>query len=108
MRSRAGFGLHRINVIKRKHSRIPVHGARRDIAVAKKSGSIGWHTYRHTYRSLLSGTEAPLDAQQKLMRHAQLSTTMEYGDTPMENKRKANSNVVKIVLERKSSLQMSA
>ncbi len=51
---------------------------------------------------------SPLDAQQKLMRHAQLSTTMEYGDTPMENTRKANSKVVKIVVERKSSLQMSA
>jgi integrase len=103
-----GLACTGIKVIKRKRSKIPVHDARRAFAVANKLGSIGWHTYRHTYRSLLSGTEAPLDAQQKLMRHAQLSTTMEYGDTPMENKRKANSKVVKIVLERKSSLPMSA
>jgi integrase len=93
-----------IKVIKRKRFKIPVHDARRDAATAKKLGSIGWHTFRHTYRSLLSGTEAPPDVQQKLMRHAQLTTTMDYGDTPMPNKRKANSNVVKLVLERRSQL----
>jgi len=31
--------------------------------------NVGWHTFRHTYRSLLDETEAPVGVQQKLMRH---------------------------------------
>jgi integrase len=33
-------------------------------------GHIGWHTFRHTFRSLLDETGAPLKVQQELMRHA--------------------------------------
>jgi integrase len=58
-------------------------------------GDIGWHTFRHTYRSWLDATGAPLGVQQKLMRHAQISTTMNvYGDALLESKREANSKVV--------------
>jgi integrase len=38
--------------------------------------TIGWHTYRHAYRSFLDDVGAPLGVQQKLMRHAQIGTTM--------------------------------
>ncbi len=39
------------------------------------------------------------DGQQKLMRHAQVSTTMDiYGDSLMEAKREANSKVVGMLL----------
>jgi integrase len=71
-----------------KQFKIPVHGARRSLATEKGLGSIGWHTYRHTYRSLLSAEETPLDVQQKLMRHAHMSTT-DYGGPPVENRRQA-------------------
>jgi len=38
---------------------------------------------------------APMGVQQKLMRHAQISTTMNvYGDALLESKREANSKVV--------------
>jgi len=37
-------------------------------------GRVGWHTFRHIYRSWLDATGAPLGVQQKLMRHAQIST----------------------------------
>ena len=47
-----------------KQPGIPVHDARRCLAKEKGLGSIGWHTYRHSYRSLLSGEETPLDVQQ--------------------------------------------
>ena len=58
-------------------------------------GNIGWHTFRHTYRSWLDATGAPMGVQQKLMRHAQISTTMNiYGDALLESKREANSKVV--------------
>jgi integrase len=62
-------------------------------------GDIGWHTFRHTYRAWLDATGAPLGVQQKLMRHADIRTTMNvYGDALMESKRKANSKVVRMVL----------
>ena len=62
-------------------------------------GRVGWHTFRHTYRSWLDATGAPTGVQQKLMRHAQVSTTMNvYGDALMESKREANSKVVSMVL----------
>jgi integrase len=60
---------------------------------------VGWHTFRHTYRSLLDATGAPVGVQQKLMRHAQVSTTMNvYGGAQMASKRDANSKVVKALL----------
>jgi len=40
-----------------------------------------------------------MGVQQKLMRHAQIATTMNvYGDAQMRSKRSANSNVVRMVL----------
>ncbi|HEV3037305.1 MAG TPA: site-specific integrase [Candidatus Angelobacter sp.] len=61
-------------------------------------GDIGWHTFRHSYRSWLDATGAPLGVQQKLMRHAQISTTMNvYGDALLESKREANSKVVEML-----------
>jgi len=66
---------------------------------AKIQGQIGWHTLRHSYRAWLDETGAPLGVQQKLMRHANISTTMNvYGGAFMEAKRKANTSVVQRVL----------
>ena len=78
--------------------RLPLHDERRE-AAGKKYGSVGWHTFRHTYRSWLDSTSAPIGVQQKLMRHAQVSTTMNvYGNALMTAKREANSKVVKMAL----------
>ena len=47
----------------------------------------------------LDATGAPLGVQQKLMRHAQISTTMNvYGNALMDSKRDANSRVAKLAL----------
>ena len=60
---------------------------------------IGWHTFRHTYRTLLDETGAPMKVQQELMRHASIQTTMNvYGQAPTSSKRQANSKVVQMVL----------
>lgn len=59
---------------------------------------VGWHAFRHTYRTWLDEVGAPIGVQQKLMRHAQPSTTMNYGNSQMKAKRKANSKVVRIAL----------
>lgn len=68
---------------------------------AEKLGlyGVGWHTFRHTYRAWLDAVGAPIGIQQKLMRHAQVSTTMNvYGNALMSSKRDANSKVVQIAL----------
>ncbi len=64
-------------------------------------GRIGFHTFRHTYRAWLDETGAPVGVQQKLMRHAHISTTMDqYGNASMEAKRKANRPLVQRLLKR--------
>jgi integrase len=61
---------------------------------------LGWHAFRHTYRSPLDATGAPIGVQQKLMRHAQVATTMDvYGNALMESKRAANSKVVRLLIQ---------
>ena len=47
---------------------------------------------------MLDATGAPIGVQQNLMRHAQVSTTMEYGNALMDSKRDANSKVVRMAL----------
>jgi integrase len=60
---------------------------------------LGWHTFRHTYRSLLDETGAPIGVQQKLMRHSNVSTTMNvYGNSTLRAKQQANSKVVQMVM----------
>jgi integrase len=58
-----------------------------------------WHSFRHTYRSWLDATGAPIGVQQKLMRHAQVSTTMNtYGNALMQSKRDANAKVTRLAI----------
>jgi integrase len=66
-------------------------------------GEIGWHTFRHSYRSWLDDTGAPLTVQKELMRHASIQTTMNiYGKAMTDSKRHAHSKVVEMVLNSKS------
>jgi integrase len=68
---------------------------------AKLSG-VGWHTFRHSYRGMLDDTGANTGTQQGLMRHANVSTTMNiYGRAAMKSKQEANSKVVQMVLPKK-------
>lgn len=58
---------------------------------------LGWHALRHTYRTLLDETGAPVGVQQKLMRHANVSTTMNiYGSSSHKARAEANSRVVQM------------
>jgi integrase len=62
--------------------------------------NIGWHTFRHTYRAWLDQTKAPMTVQKDLMRHANISTTMNvYGGAMPEPMREANSAVVRMVIQ---------
>ena len=86
-----------------KRAAIPVHDERRELAIEMGFGSIGWHTFRHTYRSLLIAVKAQPEVQKTLLRHAHLSTTDEYGGPPMEERRKSNTDIVRMILVRESS-----
>lgn len=55
----------------------------------------GWQTFRHSYRSMLDACGAPIGVQQKLMRHAQVSTTMKYENAYMTEKRKRTEPLCK-------------
>lgn len=59
----------------------------------------GWHALRHTYRTLLDETGATLGVQQKLMRYANVSTTMNiYGSSSLRARAEANSGVVQMLV----------
>ena len=63
--------------------------------------TVGWHTFRHSYRSWLDETGAPLTVQKELMRHASIQTTMNiYGKAMTDTKRQAHTKVVELVLRK--------
>jgi len=79
-------------------------------AIRAGLGEIGWHALRHSYRSWLDDTGAPMSVQQELMRHSDIRTTMNvYGGALSDSKREANSKIVRMVLRgrKKSGLQQS-
>jgi integrase len=73
----------------------------RKAGIAAEIGSdIGWHAFRHSYRSWLDETGAPLTVQKELMRHASIQTTMNvYGKAMTDTKRQAHRRVVELVLK---------
>jgi integrase len=61
--------------------------------------NVGWHTFRHTYSSMLRQLGVDLKVQQELLRHADIRTTMNvYTQAVSEQKRVAHSKVVRMVL----------
>jgi len=62
-------------------------------------GRIGWHSFRHAFRTLLDETGAPMKVQQELMRHADIRTAMNvYGKAMEASKREAHGKVVRMLL----------
>lgn len=60
---------------------------------------LGWHTFRHSYRTMIDDLGTPVGVQQKLMRHADVRTTMNvYGSAFEETKRRVNARVAELVL----------
>jgi integrase len=71
---------------------------------AKKAGItkwVGFHTFRHTYSTLLKANNEDVKVVQELMRHANISTTMNiYTKALTPAKREAQSRVVDALIER--------
>jgi integrase len=67
--------------------------------IAKLEGRIGWHTFRHSYSSMLRQLGVDVKVQQELLRHADIRTTINvYTQAVSEQKRAAHSKVVQMVL----------
>lgn len=70
------------------------------LPAARKAGLgwVGWHTFRHTYSTMLRSLKVDLKVQQELLRHADIRTTMNvYTQAVPEALREANSKVVEMV-----------
>ena len=64
-------------------------------AEAAKIGCIGWHTFRHTYSTLLHALGTTPAVQKELLRHADIQTTLNiYTQAVTAEKREAVSKVV--------------
>lgn len=69
--------------------------------VASGIGKIGTHSMRHSFRSFLDAVGTSIAVQQKLMRHADIRTTMNvYGDVITNEMADAHSKVVGLALNR--------
>jgi integrase len=64
----------------------------------------GWHTFRHTYSSLLRATRADIKVMQDLLRHASSRVTLDtYTQAMTSDKREAQSNVIRLLRASSSS-----
>lgn len=79
---------------------------------AKRAGItkwVGFHTFRHTYSTLLKANGEDVKVVQELMRHANISTTMNiYTKALTSAKREAQSRVVDVLLDRLRNVVESA
>ena len=72
-------------------------------AKAAGIGHLSSHTMRHTYRSWLDAVRTPIAVQQKLMRHADIRTTMNiYVDVITDEMAQAHGKVVRMAIPRAS------
>jgi integrase len=81
----------------------PYHLQQRHIAPAairaELGPHIGWHTFRHSYATMLAQLGTSAKVQQDLLRHASFLTTLNiYTHSVPEEMRKANRKVVRFVI----------
>jgi integrase len=80
-----------------------LHPTARRVGITKQ---IGWHTFGHTYSSLLAQTGNDVRVAQELMRHAKASTTLEvYTHAGMDEKRLAQRKAVDVLFDRSSGTE---
>jgi integrase len=76
------------------------------LPVARKLGitkRIGWHTFRHTYSTLLRSTGAELKIMQELLRHSTIRVTLDtYTQAVTTEKRNAQEAVVTLLFPEKT------
>jgi integrase len=68
-------------------------------AARAKIGKVGWHTFRHTFSSILHNAGTNMAVQKELLRHANISTTMNmYTQAASPAKREAVHQVARVLL----------
>jgi integrase len=64
-------------------------------------GNINWHTFRHTYSTLLRANREDPKVVQELLRHSSIKVTMDvYTQALTATKRQAQSKVVQMIVPR--------
>jgi integrase len=85
------------------------HRVRSAATAPKITKLIGWHTFRHTYASLLKSSGADVKVVQDSLRHANARITMElYTQALTQDKRTAQTKVVQMMLPKPSQHAQSA
>jgi integrase len=79
------------------------------VKAAGIQGRIGWHTFRHTYATLLKANGEDVKTVQELLRHANSLVTMNlYAQAVTQAKRQAQSRLVSMLLDENSTTQSTA
>ena len=77
-------------------------GVKQEVQRAAETAGIGrltTHAFRHSYRTWLDSVGTPVGVQQKLMRHADIRTTMNtYGDAVTADMAEAHGKIVGLAL----------
>lgn len=64
-------------------------------------GKIGWHTFRHTYSTMLAALGTKPAVQKEMLRHADIQTTLNvYTQAVTDDKREAASKLVRELLKK--------
>ena len=78
---------------------------RRAVKAAKIQKRVGFHTFRHTYTTLLTQNNEEVKVVQELLRHANSRIRLDlYAQAGMPNKRLAQSKLVRMVLNKGEAL----
>jgi integrase len=86
-----------------------LHRHLRPAALRAGIGKIGWHTFRHSYSTMLRGAGTDIKVQQELLRHSTIQSTLNtYTQAISEQKRSANSVVVGILLNENAPTDRSS
>ena len=87
-----------------QHGKLPYSytGVKEELQRAADAAILGHlrsHAFRHTYRTWLDSVGTPVGVQQRLMRHADIRTTMNiYGDAVTPDMREAHDKIVGLAL----------
>ena len=70
------------------------------LKAAEITGKVGWHTFRHSYATILKSHGEDVKTVQELLRHANSSVTMNiYAQAVTDIKRSAQSKVARLVFK---------
>lgn len=74
------------------------------LKAAEIAGKVGWHTFRHSYATILKSHGEDVKTVQELLRHANSSMTMNvYAQAVTDLKRRAQSKVARLVFNSKKA-----